>query len=382
MFNFPKLELDAEAEILRADVRAFLAEERATGSFAPAADCWVSAADPAFSRKMGKQGWLGMTWPRQYGGQERPFSHRFVVTEEMLAAGAPVAAHWVADRQTGSQILRFGSEHQRREILPRIAAGECFTAIGMSEPQAGSDLAAVKTSAKRSDKGWILSGRKIWSTGAHFSHYMIVLARTSPPEGRNRQAGLSQFLVDLSLPGIDISGIRDLGGTPHFNETLFEDTELPEDALLGVEGNGWAQCMGELAMERSGPERFLTPFSVLEQALPLFAQSVDDRRAMIVGSILANLRVLRRVSLGIAAMLEEGENPATAASLVKEMGNRFENEIIARVRELVSDVPRNDWPPGFDALLRDAILHLPSNSLRGGTTEILRGIIAREMGMR
>lgn len=382
MFNFPKLELDAEAEILRADVRAFLAEERATGSFAPAADCWVSAADPAFSRKMGKQGWLGMTWPRQYGGQERPFSHRFVVTEEMLAAGAPVAAHWVADRQTGSQILRFGSEHQRREILPRIAAGECFTAIGMSEPQAGSDLAAVKTSAKRSDKGWILSGRKIWSTGAHFSHYMIVLARTSPPEGRNRQAGLSQFLVDLSLPGIDISGIRDLGGTPHFNETLFEDTELPEDALLGVEGNGWAQCMGELAMERSGPERFLTPFSVLEQALPLFAQSVDDRRAMIVGSILANLRVLRRMSLGIAAMLEEGENPATAASLVKEMGNRFENEIIARVRELVSDVPRNDWPPGFDALLRDAILHLPSNSLRGGTTEILRGIIAREMGMR
>ena len=140
--------------------------------------------------------------------------------------------------------------------------------------------------------------------------------------------------------------------------------------------------MGELAMERSGPERFLTPFSVLEQALPLFAQSVDDRRAMIVGSILANLRVLRRMSLGIAAMLEEGENPATAASLVKEMGNRFENEIIARVRELVSDVPRNDWPPGFDALLRDAILHLPSNSLRGGTTEILRGIIAREMGMR
>lgn len=263
-----------------------------------------------------------------------------------------------------------------------MAAGECFAAIGMSEPQAGSDLAAIKTAAKRTDKGWVLSGRKIWSTGAHFSHYMIVLARTSPAEGRNRQVGLSQFLVDLSLPGVDISGIRDLGGTPHFNETLFEDVELEPDALLGTEGNGWVQCMGELTLERSGPERFLTSLIVLEKALPLIARHADDRRAGEVGAILAQIRVLRRMSLGIAEMIERGESPNTAAAVVKEMGNRLENEVIAKVRTMLAGIPRSQWPDGLEGLLRDAVLHLPSNTLRGGTTEILRGIIAREMGMR
>lgn len=382
MFHFPRLEFDAAANALRDDVRAFLVSERGMGGFTPAADCWVSAADPEFSRKMGDQGWLGMTWPVQYGGHGRPVAHRFVVTEEMLAAGAPVAAHWIADRQTGSHILRYGSEEQKRTILPRIAAGECFTAIGMSEPQAGSDLAAIKTSAQRTEKGWLLSGRKIWSTGAHYSHYMIVLARTSPADGRNRQVGLSQFLVDLSLPGIDISGIKDLGGTPHFNETLFDNVELPADALLGTEGSGWAQCMGELTLERSGPERFLTSLVLLEKALPVIARHVDDRRAGEVGSILANLRVLRRMSLGIAQMLEDGESPATAAAVVKEMGNRLENDIVARLRAMLSGIQRNEWPDGLEPLLREAVLHLPSNTLRGGTTEILRGIIAREMGMR
>ncbi len=382
MFDFPRAPSDPAADALRAELREFLAAERANGGYTPQADCWVSAADPEFSRKMGARGWLGMTWPREYGGRERPVAHRFVVTEETLAAGAPVAAHWVADRQTGSHILRYGTEQQKRDILPKIAAGECYTAIGMSEPQAGSDLAAIRTAARRTSDGWVLSGRKIWSTGAHLAHYMIVLARTSPAEGRNRQVGLSQFLVDLSLPGIDISGIRDLGGTPHFNETLFEDVKLPADALLGEEGNGWAQCMGELTLERSGPERFLTSLSVLEKAMPVLAAHADDRRGGEIGSILANLRVLRRMSLGIAEMLERGESPNTAAAVVKEMGNRFENDVIARLRTMLSGIPRSEWPDGLGTLLRDAVLHLPSNTLRGGTTEILRGIIAREMGMR
>ena len=382
MFHFPHLQFDEAAKTLRHEVRTFLSRELKSGGFVPSADCWVSQADPDFSRKMGAQGWLGMTWPRQYGGQERPNYHRFVVTEEMLAAGAPVAAHWVADRQTGSHILAYGTQAQKLDILPRIAAGECFTAIGMSEPQAGSDLAAIQTSAKRTQAGWVLSGRKVWSTGAHFSHYMIVLARTSPAQGRNRQVGLSQFLVDLSLPGVEISGIKDLGGTPHFNETLFDSVELPADALLGAEGNGWAQCMGELALERSGPERFLTTLIVLETALPVLARKADDRCAYEIGSILANLRVLRRMSLGVTKMLDDGASPATAAAVVKEMGNRFENEIIARLRSLLSGIPQQDWPSGLAILLRDAVLHLPSNTLRGGTTEILRGMIAREMGMR
>ena len=382
MFQFPKVEFDDACLALRAEVRGFLDDERRQSGFTPSADCWVSAASPEFSQKMGARGWLGMTWPKQYGGAERPVLHRYIVTEEMLAAGAPVAAHWIADRQTGTQILRYGTEQQKQEILPRIAAGECFTAIGMSEPQAGSDLAAVKTEATRTKTGWRLSGRKIWSTGAHFSAYMIVLARTSPAEGRNRQVGLSQFLVDLSLPGVHISGIEDLGGTPHFNETVFDGVELPEDALLGQEGNGWAQCMGELTLERSGPERFLTTLAVLDAAMPAITAHLDDRRAAEVGGIIANLRVLRRMSLGITQRLQSGENPATEAALVKEIGNRAEAEVLHKLRSVLAGVPAGDLPEGFARLLRDAILTLPSNTLRGGTTEILRGIIARELGMR
>jgi alkylation response protein AidB-like acyl-CoA dehydrogenase len=382
MFEFPRVTLGAEELALRSDVRQFLADERANGGFAPVADCWVSAASPEFSQKLGSKGWLGMVWPKRYGGQDCPPLHRYIVTEELLAAGAPVAAHWVADRQTGSQILRFGTEEQKQEILPKIAAGECYTAIGMSEPQAGSDLAAVKTSAVKTDKGWELSGRKIWSTGAHYSSYMIVLARTSPAEGRNRQVGLSQFLVDLSLPGVDVSGIKDLAGIAHFNETLFEDVELPEDALLGEEGNGWAQCMGELTLERSGPERFLTTFSLLSEALPAIAKNSSDAVRAEIGEMAANLRALRRMSLGITKKLEAGDNPETEAVVVKEMGNRLENEILARLRHIVSALPCDDLPDGFSSLMRSAILHVPSNTLRGGTTEILRGIIARKLGMR
>ena len=382
MFHFPRLRFDSIADTLREEVRAFLARERAEGGFVPRADCWVSGVDPEFSRKLGERGWLGMVWPTRYGGHDRPMAHRYVVTEELLAAGAPVAAHWIADRQTGHQILRFGTEQQRRAILPQIAAGTCFTAIGMSEPQAGSDLAAIRTRATKTEAGWTLSGRKVWSTGAHLAHYMIVLARTAPAEGRNRQVGLSQFLVDLSLPGIEITGIRDLGGDPHFNEVLFDDVALPADALLGEEGNGWAQCMGELALERSGPERFMTTLVVLEQALPLIARHRDAGRQVQIGSLLARLRVLRRMSLGMTQMLDDGGDAAAAAVMVKEMGNRLENEVIAGVRAMLSGIPRGEWPGGLEPLLRDAVLHLPSNTLRGGTSEILRGIIAREMGVR
>jgi alkylation response protein AidB-like acyl-CoA dehydrogenase len=395
MFAFPPVRPDPAVDALRADLRAFLAEERARGGFIPAVDCWVSAPDPAFSARMGARGWIGMTWPRAYGGQDRPALHRHAVTEELLAAGAPVAAHWIADRQTGPQILRHGTEAQRREILPRLAAGAAFCAIGMSESHAGSDLAAVRATATRvparaagtgtgtetdAAHGWRLSGRKMWSTGAHLSRWMIVLARTSPPEGRDRRAGLSQFLVDLTLPGVEVSGIEDLAGDAHFNETLFDDVALPQDALLGAEGAGWAQVMGELALERSGPERFLSSFSLLEAALPLLrAQGAGAER---LGRLAARLAALRRMSLGIARMLEDGAAPATEAALVKDLGARFEVDLVQDLRAILGAVPARDWPPGLAEMLRAAIVHLPSTGLRGGTAEVLRGIVARSLGMR
>ena len=252
-FRFPRVEFGPEERALREEVRAFIREERASGGFTPMADSWGSGWSPEWSRKMGARGWLGMMWPKQYGGGEKPALHRYIVTEEMVSAGAPCAAHWVADRQSGPLLLRYGTEEQRRSILPRIAAGECYFAIGMSEPDSGSDLASVRTTATKVDGGWRINGRKIWSSGAHRSHYMIALVRTQPRDMKARHAGLTQFLIDLKSPGIEIRGIRNIAGERHFNETVFDDAFVPDDMVIGEAGDGWRQVTSELAIERSGP---------------------------------------------------------------------------------------------------------------------------------
>src|SRR3954462_1583950 len=209
----------AAAEQVRGEVRAFLAEELAAGSFTTHVDTWLSGVDPAFSKKLGERGWLGMTWPKQYGGHERAAMERDAVTEELLAAGAPGGAHWIADRQAGPNLLSYGTEKQKAEILPRIAAGECFFVIGMSEPDSGSDLASIRPRAVRHGDGdWVVNGAKIWTSNAHASHYAITVVRTSPADPANRHAGLSQLLVDLSTPGITVNPIRILDGGHHFNE--------------------------------------------------------------------------------------------------------------------------------------------------------------------
>jgi alkylation response protein AidB-like acyl-CoA dehydrogenase len=225
-----------------------------------------------------------------------------------------------------------------------------------------------------------MNGRKIWSTGAHISDYMIVLARTSPAEGRNRQVGLSQFLVPLKTPGIEVTGIRDLTGSVHFNETLFDNVRLSADTLLGTEGNGWAQCMGELATERSGPERFLTTFVILEQTLAQLRDKLDEQGLIIAGRLLAHLTSLRCMSRGIARLIQSGDSPDTEAALVKQMGNALERNILDDMRRLLATVPQP--PTELATLITDATLRLPSHTLRGGTTEILRGIIARQLGLR
>ena len=381
-FNFPSIKETNDLSNLRKEVRNFITKSLNDKEFEPSADAWVFSASPDFSKKLGSMGWLGMSFPKKYGGNERTALERYVVTEELLASGAPVAAHWIADRQSGSQILRYGNEEQKKSIIPKITAGECFFAIGMSEPDSGSDLASVKTKATKIENGWNLEGRKIWSTGAHLSNYMIVLARTSPASEKNRHEGLSQFLVDLSLPNVSVKGIPDMTGQRHFNETLFDNVILSEDALLGVEGKGWSQVVGELALERSGPERFLSHFTLLESFINEFKDILIKSGSKLIGKLIAELQTLRRMSFSIASMLQNGESPETQAAFVKELGNKFEKMMVETLREFSNIIPLYEWPSQLQNLFEDATLRIPSNSLRGGTTEIMRGIIARQLGLR
>jgi alkylation response protein AidB-like acyl-CoA dehydrogenase len=364
----------------RREVRGFLAEHAAGIAAERRANAW-GLFDATFSRKLGARGWIGLTWPTQYGGAGRSALERYVLLEELLAAGAPVGAHWIADRQSGPALLRYGSEAQRQRYLPAIARGECFFCIGMSEPGAGSDLAAVRTRAERRGDHWVLNGQKLWTTHAHQAHMMIALVRTGDGTSGKRQDGLSQFLVDLKSPGVSVRPIVDLVGDVHFNEVFFDDVHLSADMLLGTEGQGWAQCTSELSLERSGPERYLSSHALFVE----FLRSADPRsqiQRMEIGRMSAELWTLREMSLSVAARLAAGQDPALEAAIVKDLGNAFEQALPRRVQALLDDgIALHDDTP-LARVLALLLQTAPSFSLRGGTREILRGIIARGLGLR
>ena len=374
--NFDPVELPPEAQALRGEVREFVARELP-------ADYWPNSDfneghSPAFSRKLGARGWIGMTWPKAYGGGERSFFERYVVTEELLAAGAPVSAHWIADRQSGPLLLRYGTEAQRERYLPRIAAGECYFSIGMSEPDSGSDLASVRTRAEPVDGGWRVNGAKIWTTDAHRNHHIIALVRTAPVSD-NRHAGLSQLIVDLDAEGVTVRPIRNMAGGEDFNEVVFEDCFVADDALVGEAGNGWTQVTSELGYERSGPERFLSAFRVLVEFVRYVGPDPNAEAAALIGRLLSHLMTLRKMSISVAGMLQSGRSPAVEAALVKSVGNDFEKLLPELVRLQMPDLA-SEHP--LTRSLAQTLLAAPSFTIRGGTREILRGVIARGLGLR
>jgi alkylation response protein AidB-like acyl-CoA dehydrogenase len=379
-FHFELTELPPETESLRAEVRAFLAETLSDRSPHQRARSW-GGFDRAFSRKIAERGWIGMTWPKAYGGHERTALERYVVLEELLAAGAPVSAHWVADRQSGPLLLRFGTEAQRQRFLPRIVRGELAFAIGMSEPDSGSDLASIRTRAERVDGGYRVNGTKVWTSNAHLSDYAIALFRTRVVPDKKHE-GLSQFLVDLKSPGISIRPIIDLAGGHHFNEVTFEDAFVPEDMRVGEEGAGWTQVTTELAFERSGPERYLSSIQLIIETIREAGPAPDERVAVAIGRLVAHLNTLRQMSLSVAGMLQAGLNPNLEAAVVKDVGTNFEQEIPEAIHALFGAEPRLDSGSELERTLGYLVQHAPSFSLRGGTREVLRGIIARGLGLR
>jgi hypothetical protein len=379
--QFRLARLPDAAEAFRAEVKAFLAQTMPPAPADVRARSWMGFS-AAFSRQMAERGWVGVTLPRTYGGASLDAFSRFVLVEELLVAGAPVSAHWIADRQSGPLILKYGTEAQRRFYLPRICAAQAFFCIGMSEPNSGSDLASVGTRALRTATGWRLNGGKIWTTNAGHCQYMIALVRTSGgPE--DRQRGLSQVIVDLSLPGITVRPIRDLAGDAHFSEVFFDNVELGEDALIGQEGGGWEQVTAELAFERSGPERLYSSIVLLDHWIGCLRRSgAQAGHAATVGRLAVHLATLRNMSLTVTSQLVQGASPVVEAALVKDIGTEFEQTIPAVIEAAIAADPS----AGIDAELYRTVAYVsqiaPTYSLRGGTREILRGMIARGLGLR
>ncbi|HTO12782.1 MAG TPA: acyl-CoA dehydrogenase family protein [Candidatus Binatia bacterium] len=380
VFHFELRDLPPEAEAFRDEVRAFLREAMGVRPTVSRAGSW-GGFDPAFSKKLGARGWIGLTWPKKYGGHERSFLERYVLLEELLAAGAPAGAHWVAERQSGPLLLRFGTEAQRERFLPAITRGESYFAIGMSEPDSGSDLASIRTRAVRKDGGYVVNGTKVWTSNAHRSQHAIALFRTAVVPDKKHE-GLSQFLVDLKSPGITIRPIIDLAGSHHFNEVVFQDVFVPEDMRVGGEGDGWKQVTTELAFERSGPERYLSSIALILALIDHVGADPEPRAAEVIGRLVTQLMTLRQMSLSVAGMLQGGQNPNLEAAVVKDVGTTFEQSVPEVVHALMDLEPTIDSGNDLQQTLGYLVQRAPSFSLRGGTREVLRGIIARGLGLR
>jgi len=385
--DFSALDLPQPALALREEVRAFLKAEAAAGSYTP--HLGHAEFDADFTRKVAARGWIGMTWPKRYGGRERSYLERFVVTEELLAAAAPCAAHWFGDRQTGPSLLRYGSEYLRQKYLPAIARGECYFALGMSEPNSGSDLASVRTRAERVPGGWRVTGQKMWTSWAHKAHAFFVLCRTAP-DSNDRHEGLSQLIVELGAPGVTVRPIHFMNGHHHFNEVFLDSVYVPDEMVVGEVGQGWKQVTSELALERSGPERYMTTFPLLVELVRRLGLSADARAQETIGRLTARMWTLRRMSLAIARTLDPGPDGegdatrtavdlATEAALVKDMGTFFEREIVDAARLLAAVEPTQDADDTFERYLTETIVCSPIATIRGGTTQVLRTVIARRL---
>ncbi|MBS0242764.1 MAG: acyl-CoA dehydrogenase family protein [Proteobacteria bacterium] len=382
--NFDPVRLPKICEDLRKEVRAFIKEEVAAGTWDPAAVGREEAFNYEFSRKVGKKGWIGLTWPKKYGGHERTFLERYVITEEFRAANAPTRVFFTADRQSGPTLLKYANEEIKMDVLPRICRGECCFGIGMSEPGSGSDLFAAKTKATKVEGGYLINGSKIWTSNAHRADYLIALFRTSQPTKENRRHGLTSFLVDMKTKGIKCNPIIQLTGLHEFNEVVFEDAFIPDSHLLGEKDAAWKQATSELAYERSGPERFLETIQILFELVRVLGAKPDTRSAEGLGRLVAQLHTLRRMSVSVNGMLQAGKEPVVEGSVVKDLGTIWEQKLPHVVRQIAAFVEPEDQGnrARFEETLAFMTTVAPKLTIQGGTTEVLRGVIAQGLGLR
>ncbi|MCC6846857.1 MAG: acyl-CoA dehydrogenase family protein [Deltaproteobacteria bacterium] len=365
-------------------VRAFLADALPPRGPIPE-DGWIHGFDPAFSRRLGAAGFIGMTWPPAYGGAGRSYVDRAIVTEELLRAGAPTAAHWVGDRQIGPALLAHGTEEQRREIVPRLARGELVFCLGMSEPGAGSDLAALSTRAIDDGDAFVVEGQKVWTSFAHHADYCYLVARTDPEAPRHR--GISELLVDMRLPGIRVRPLVDMTGEHHFNEVFFEQVRVPKRWLIGEVNRGWFQIASQLDYERAGMERLLSYAPLLadlEAHVRATGRSADPRVRQQLARFHGEIAVGRQLIYRIAWALSRGVTPTADTALAKLYGSELEQRLARFAGEVLG--PYAVLAPGADAPLGGrvarAIVNAPALTIRGGTVEILRTIVAeRGLGL-
>lgn len=380
-----------EQETFRKEVRTFLESEKKKGVFETRCDAWIMGHDPEFSRKIGAKGWIGITWPKAYGGQGKTYLDRLVLTEELLRYGAPVAAHWFSDRQIGPSIIAFGTEEQKKELLPGIIKGEVYVALGMSEPGAGSDLASLRTRAVEEGDNFVVNGQKVWTSGAHSFNYIYLVVRTDPNVPKHK--GLSELLVDLKSPGITVRPLIDMTGGHHFNEIFFDNVKVSRTALMGKKNEGWKQIVAQLDYERSGMERLMANYPLFEKILEYARENKRNGGSLskdpIIRHRLAELtiefEVGRLLIYRVAWVLSQGRIPNYEASLAKTYCSEFQQRLAAAAMTVLGPFGQlregSKWAP-LGGMAVGSYLIAPGYTLQAGTSEILRNVVAmRGLGL-
>lgn len=380
-----------EQEALRNDVRTFLEQELREKRWKPACDAWIQGFDPDFTTRVAARGWIGLTWPKEYGGHERSFVDRLIVTEEMLRYGAPAALHWFADRQIGGGILRYGNEEQRREFLPRIIRGELYVGLGMSEPEAGSDLASLSTKAEEQDDCFLVNGQKTWTSGGSFINYIDLFARTDFTAPKHK--GISEFLVPMNLPGISRVPMVDITGTEAWNDVFFDNVRVPKDCLIGERNKGFYHVVEELAYERGGMERLMGNYPLFDGLRRFVAQTFKDGKPLsheprvrtLMTELEVEFEVGRLLMYKAASVMDEGRPPTVEASTSKVFGTTFEQRLANAAMEILGPyggLSASSPHAAVDGLAVHSYLASKGYSLQAGSTEVLKGIIAtRGLGL-
>lgn len=361
-FSWPQ-----ELEELADEVRRVA--EPAAARRAHREEAWVVGFDRDFSKELGRRGWLGMTWPVEYGGGGKSALERFAVTEALIGIGAPIAASWVGDRQIGPTLLAFGTEEQKQTHLPPMIEGRVTWCIGMSEPDAGSDLASIRTKATPDGDHYVVEGRKTWTSFAASAEHIYLIARTDPESRGHR--GLSEFIVDMNLPGIHITPVMDATGESHFCEVEFDAVRVPARNLVGTRDNSWRQVMSQLEHERGGIDRLLSNRALYEWALARadVSDSVTrDEIARLEGDYrIGRLLILREVL---------GQAPRSFSAATKIFCTEHEQRVADFVLRTAGTSALVAGRPARGAL------YAPAYTIQGGTSNILRNVLAeRVLGM-
>ncbi|WP_089721507.1 acyl-CoA dehydrogenase family protein [Candidatus Entotheonella palauensis] len=370
----------AEQEDFRQEIRTFLDEALPETPDMPD-DAWIVGFDKAFSQKVGAKGWIGLTWPKEAGGQGRSYLDRLILTEEFLRCGAPVAAHWLGDRQMGPSILHYGTPEQKEKYLPGIMAGESVFCIGMSEPGAGSDLAGLQTKAEEDGDEFVISGQKIWTSFAHVADYCYLVARSNSDVPKHK--GISEFIVDMKTPGITVKPIVDITGAHHFNEVFFDQVRIPKSALIGERDRGWYQIAAQLDYERSGIERLMSNYLVLE-AISDYAKETGLNRRESIRQNLAQRYI--EFNMGkflvykVAWLLSQNIIPNAESAAAKAFCTEYEQRLAQTATELLgmhSLLMPGSRQAKLQGRIARAYLYAPAYTIQGGTSTILRTIMAQ-----